>query len=293
MTPRGFFPPNDDASLWSKPLSLSEKALIWVCLLGPLVVGIGAPLLVRALGTTGNDLGIVLAVFTLPFGLYMLAFAALLGGLGPSRRNPLEDVPVGDMAQRRDGDLVMVSGRAEAGPEGTVLGELTGKRWLWSELKLTTYEPGSRGPTVDVFRTRSSAVRFTVDDGHERVWVDPRGGLLRAAPHQTEARLPGPGAPRVRALLEQEGLSEPRAGADASEWSLAEGDVISVLGVVRRGDAYRDAACLGSGPEDQLVVTGETRAQLVAPHRPPRGLALGGIIVTFGAVSAVVWAMLS
>lgn len=296
----------------AKPLTIGEKAIGTLVMIGPIVVGFGLPTLVL-LNRMGG-LGTGIAMFTLCPALYIVAFELVFskfgaGGFSKKRKNRAADLPRTDIANRKSGERVVVDGIVAPGPRGTVEGELTGKATLWSEVSLSTYKPGQRGRTVDEFRTKTRSVPFVIRPigaggvPEEEVLVDPDGATLRAALHQTTAKLNGPGSPRVRKLLQTEMLLEPDEGAEATETSLIEGDRIVVIGFIRRSDdAYRGGVdvhggshrvCLVSSDDTDLVATGESLAEVIADHRPSRGLAIGGVVTLTIAVGGMLYDVIS
>lgn len=264
--------------------------VVYVLVLGPLVLGIGVPMLVAVLFHPHRGVMALCPVFILPLAGYAVMFGlmGLVFGSYPSMARGLAAVPVVvDLDSSADGELVLVSGRVVAGTEGTVNGELTGKEFVWTELELEVTAPSGRGRSARVSRTRSKRTAFAVEpEGAPTIALDPTGGFLRAAPQQTTVDGVGaPGGHRLRALLELENLElQSHEDADVSERSLAVGDQVLVLAVVRRGAAYRGEGCLASGPDDRLMVSGEKRHELLAAFGPSKGSRITLIVGVVGVV---------
>ena len=250
---------------------------------GPLAVGVGAPFAIavvrqQPVGTWGTLLGLLLVV-----GLYLVIFGAMGGGLskGPPPL-PIERVPGGPIGSRRDGEVVMVSGRVEVGPAGTLPGEVTGKPRVWSKVSPIVVRRGERGVPGD---RGGRAVPFRLAVGEEHVDVDPAGGILRRAPHHARGLLPLP-------------IGSNPGHIAATEDAVGAGDTVVVLGVVRTGDAYRSGVSLGSGPDDRVVVTSETREELIASYRQSferrgaRSAIALGLVFLCGAIMAASQALM-
>lgn len=297
----GFFPPENvaleraealltassDESWWSKVLG---PLLLCAGLLGPLVIGIGLPAVVALLFHPHRAALAILPVFILPLAGYVVMFGVIGGGLGGNYgvARGLAAVPVVvDIGSSADGELVMVSGRVVADTEERVNGELTGKEFVWTELELNVTAPSGRGRDTRVSRESSQSAPFAVaPEGAPAIPLDSTGGLLRAAPQQTTVDGVGaPGGHRLRALLELENLElQSHEDADVSERSLAVGDQVLVLAVVRHGAAYRGEGCLASGPDDRLMVSGEKRHELLAAFGPSKGSRITVIVGVVGVV---------
>jgi hypothetical protein len=274
----------------AKPTTLADRALgvaLMAGLFAPLLVGFGLPLLVVFVFHR-DHWSLVVCFLALPFALYLLLFGVMGGGFSRVRKNPQAGLRR-ESAGAKDGEVVLIAGRAAAGPLGPITSELTDQPCLWSELRIETYEHGPRSKGLAEFRVRPRSVAFVVESGEERIDVDPTEGILRSAPHTKEARLHGPGSPHVQKLLAAEGLLEPEAGAAVFESSVREGDSVVVIGVLHRGDAYRGGVRLACGPNDDLVVTGAPLAEVIADTVPNRTLAVIGSVSTAIVLGVLVW----
>lgn len=276
--------------------------------LGPPLAGLALPVLLRvALGpsrafTSGWVIAWTIgASVALTLGLPSLLLGVSLRRAARGRReeDALARVPVGGVAAREEGTRVIVEGVAAAAashpPEP---GPLTRVPVLWWTLGLVrlTWRSGRR--FLDSSATFARHVPIVIRSGEDVVTVVPGAGpgtapahgdtLLRHAPHQVARRSWRPGGERIDTLLRQHGLAEGEAGTSASEWSVREGDRVVALGVVRRSEAHPGGICLSSGTVDRLVVSGETRGELVRALDGPRsGLAIfGAVAVALGLAAA-------
>jgi hypothetical protein len=290
---RHFFPPDhEDAFLQeiARPPTAADRILGVGILFGPPIVAVAATAATVIVSGRSNG-WLFPALVALVAGLYALVWGilSLLDRAPSAPEDRLGAVPFGDAASRQDGELVMLEGRAAATSHGEVASALTGKNVLWSRTTLTIYRPGNRGYVGEHAGEVERLAPFTIDDGGTAVEIDATGGLLRVAPHRSEARLDGAGGPRVRMLLEQEKLEAPHGRADAVEWSLCAGDRVVVLGVVKRKhDADGGGSVvLGCGPHDLLVVSGESREEMLRVFDEVRrpslaAVVIGGIVTAFG-----------
>jgi hypothetical protein len=238
--------------------------------LGPAVVGFGLPGLVVVLTRERDHLGIMAtAMALLVIGGYVGLFALIGGAFGSSRGDDVARVPL-DVGAAEEGALAGFAGRVVATSEQALLRSPLGQRTcVWASVALSVNAPGPRGKRLLRYVARDHLVPFRIDDGAGTiVAVDAADGILRDARDVTmhHAKPAGKEGEALRAYAKENGVNI--SGADeleARESVLAAGDRVFVLGVRRAAAAYRGAGeiVLGSGPEDALLATTETREELI------------------------------
>ena len=263
----GYFPPEPPRPRRPFKLTAAGIGLGCLLLLGPLSLGIGGSIAIaiqlHSPLVKGNSL-IPLLGACLVVGLYAVIFAVSFA-FSPQRKVPrLDALPLRPLSACADGEVAMVQGTLLPAPDSSKT-EWTKRRCVWSELRLTPFESRPKGRITQdpVVRPRTDTFRILCD-GSE-IQVHGAGALVRGEPRKKEdAYLIGLRGEEVRALLVADGVEmKGTDGAEIEERWAVEGEAVIVVGVVRRGEAYRDGLQLTSGSKDRLMVTTETREALL------------------------------
>jgi len=230
-------------------------------------VGFGLPAAIGVL-THAASPWMLVALLSLPVALYLLAFGLSLRPKNPgAAARDLRALPVGGIAARGDGAVCSIAGRIVPGDGGTFDAPLTKGAFVWLEATTYVYSKGQKEPAKRSKMTNRSVPFFIEADDGERVLVTPdEDCILRSPRHQHEQYDGGPGDDAVRAAAAPGVVIGDDERLSVNERGFRSGDRVFAIGLARKAAPYRgdETPHLEAGPEDALVVTGETRAELIA-----------------------------